>query len=83
MEVNPLLIEQLPENLILREDDHLLQASSYFQIHPCDFKFNHYDHGTQALKDKYRITKQLFRYFNKRNFLFSKFEQGIAIDEES
>lgn len=35
------------------------------------------------MKEKYHITKHLFRYFNKRNFLFSRFEQGIAIDEES
>jgi hypothetical protein len=67
----------------LREDDHLLRGSAYFQIQPRNFEFTHYDHGTPALKDKYRVTKQLYRYFNKRNFLFSKFEKGIAIDEES
>ena len=61
-----------------------MQASSaYFQIHPRDFKFEHYDHGTHALKQKYGIKKELFRYFNKRNFLFTRFEEGIAIDEES
>jgi tRNA G26 N,N-dimethylase Trm1 len=83
MEINPLLIEQLPEQQILREDDHLLRTSCYFQIHPCNFKFSQYDHGTPEMKEKYHITKLLFRYFNKRNFLFSRFEQGIAIDEES
>lgn len=80
MEVNPLLIEQLPEHQILREDDHLLRSSSYFQIHPRDFKFVDYDHGTPAMKEKYRIGKNLYRYFNKRKFLFSRFEEGIAID---
>lgn len=25
----------------------------------------------------------MYRYFNKRHFLFSKFDQGIKIDEES
>jgi hypothetical protein len=81
MEINPLLIEQLPEQQILREDDHLLRSSAYFQIHPRNFKFTNYDHGSWALKEKYGIGKHLYRYFNKRNFLFSKFEQGIAIDE--
>lgn len=35
--MNPLLIEQLPEQQILREDDHLLTASAYLQIHPRNF----------------------------------------------
>jgi len=80
MELNPLLIEELPEHQILREDDHQFRTSSYFQIQPQNFEFDSYDHGTKALKQKYKITKPLYRYFNKRNFLFSKFEAGIAID---
>lgn len=35
------------------------------------------------MKERYNIGKKLYRYFNKRNYLFSKFEQGIEIDEES
>jgi hypothetical protein len=50
MELNPLLIEQLPEKKILREDDHQFRTSAYFQIHPLNFEFNQYDHGTWALK---------------------------------
>ena len=83
METAPLLIEHLPENQILREDDHMSRTSAYLQVHPRDFEFKDYDHGSVAQKQQYKITKPLFRYFNKRNFLFSRFEKGIAIDEES
>lgn len=76
-------IEQLPVNEILREDDHRLRSSSYLQIRAHDFEFGNYNHGTKEMKEKYKIGKDLYRYFNKRNFLFSKFEQGIAIDVES
>lgn len=33
------------------------------------------------MKEQYGITKKLYRYFNKRNYLFSRFEEGIWIDE--
>ena len=83
MEVNPMLVEHLPVNQLIREEDHTHFLTSFFQIHPRNFEFDGYSHGPSALKEKYRITKPLFRYFNKRNFLFSRFEEGIAIDEES
>lgn len=73
MEVNPILIEELPEHKILREDCHSLRSAAYFQVNPQNFEFTKYDHGTPELKQKYGITKELFRYFNKRNFLFSRF----------
>ena len=50
MEVNPMLVEHLPTMQIIREEDHIHHNSSYLQIHPRNFDFHLYDHGTPALK---------------------------------
>lgn len=47
------------------------------------FSFEGYDHGSIEMKTKYSITPKLYRYFNKRHFLFSRFDEGIHIDTES
>ena len=76
-------VEGYPTNTILREDDHQARQSTYLEVKGVDFAFNDYGHGTREQKQKYGITNKLFRYFNKRRFLFHRFDEGIALDEES
>ena len=55
-------MEQFPEEQVLREDDHRLRRSAYFQLSQRNFEFGSYDHGSPQLKQRYNIDRHLYRY---------------------
>jgi hypothetical protein len=76
-------LNDIPENKVIRLDNHLYSVSAFCEVQAADFEFTGYDSGTRYLKKKYGIPKEINKYFARRNFFFSRFEEGIQLDEES
>lgn len=76
-------LDDIPDNKVVRLDNHIYSVSAFCEVQAANFEFNGYDSGTPYLKKKYGIPKEINKYFARRNFFFSKFEEGIQLDEES
>lgn len=61
MEGHKACMEEFPEEQVLREDDHRLRRSAYFQVTHRNFDFTSYDHGSPQLKQRYGIDRRLYR----------------------
>ena len=72
LEMNKINIVSVPE----------LKTVGLVKLNCVDF-FEDFNYREKKVPEAKKLGKHLLKYFIKRRFLFSKFDQGIQLDEES